>query len=89
MTTWRLKCPESSPVEKLNAWLNDQKLEFKQLNLAKYPGCVHWHITKKGSKGTIEATWWPAQSEFWISVHANRASDWQEPVILAVQDLFS
>lgn len=54
-------------------------LVFKRLSLKKFPGSVHWHITKPGEKGTLEATWW--EGKFWFSVHENRRSEWVDGVV--------
>jgi len=59
-------------------------LVFKRLSLKKFPGSVHWHITKPGEKGTLEATWW--EGKFWFSVHENRMGQWQHEGLDTLQD---
>ena len=61
--------------------LSSAGLDCKELCLKKYPGSTHWHITKPGEKGTLEATWRPSKRQFWFSIHSNRRSDWQEGTI--------
>ena len=47
--------------------------------LRKYPGSRHWHLKKPGSTGTLEITYWPAQSRLWVCYHSNRVGDgWVE-----------
>ncbi len=46
--------------------------------LAKYPGCVHWHLKQGKQRGTLEVTWWPSQRRLWLSIQAGRRADWIE-----------
>ncbi len=47
-------------------------------DLAKYPGCVHWHLRHGSAKGTLELTYWPAKPRLWFKIAANRGADWME-----------
>ena len=67
------------PEAFLNA-ARDQNLEVMETTLASYPGARHWHFSKPGSRGVIEATWWPSHEKFWLSVHENRGADWVDDV---------
>ena len=55
-------------------------------SLRSYPGCVHWHLTKAGSKGTLEPTWWPKKRRLWLKVHAGREAPWIDAAISAFND---
>lgn len=74
MTRWEL-----APRPDFEAWfegvLTELGLEFERVTLKSLPPNVHWHIRKAGSKGVLEATW-IRTGEAWLSVHANRQSDW-------------
>jgi len=48
------------------------------------PGSRHWRIKKPGQRGTLEATWLPAEGRFWFSVHDNRTGKW---IARAIADL--
>jgi hypothetical protein len=50
-------------------------------SLSKYPGCVHWHMKRKGEKGTLEITAWPDRRPLWIKIHAGRAARWIDEII--------
>lgn len=43
-------------------------------SLAKYPGCIHWHLKRPGQRGTLEITLWTSARRIWFSVHTGRAS---------------
>jgi hypothetical protein len=66
------------------AWFEDRcskmGLLVKRLELKKFPGCTHWHLTKPGETGTLEATWW--RGRLWLSVHDNRKAEWQNQATL-------
>ncbi len=44
--------------------------------LAKYPGCVHWHLKKGRQPGTLELTWWERENRLWFKVAAGRTGAW-------------
>lgn len=46
-----------------------------------YPNCSHWHLSKAGSKGVLELTWWPARSKLWFKVASNRSAPWVDEVL--------
>jgi hypothetical protein len=52
-------------------------------SLRSYPGCTHWHLKKPGSKGTLEATWWPQKERLWLKVHPLREAGWIDAAIEA------
>jgi hypothetical protein len=58
-------------------------------SLARYPGSIHWHFTRAGEKGTLEATWWPSKNRLWLSIHSNRAAAWQDDAVRTLQALLS
>lgn len=49
--------------------------------LQSYPNCGHWHLTKAGSKGTLELTWWATQPRLWFKVASNRSAVWIEEAL--------
>ena len=56
---------------------------------ASYPGSTHWHLKREKLTGTLEATLWPSESWFWLSVQDGRKAPWIEeslPQIVAVLD---
>ncbi len=48
------------------------------------PGCIHWHITKSGEKGTLEATFDTKRLRLWLCYHDNRFADWINDAIVKV-----
>ena len=75
--------------EDLEAACSALGLSYNRLTLARYVGCVHWHVSKPGVRGTLEATWWPATKRFWFSIHANRRASWHDGVVEKLEDLIS
>jgi hypothetical protein len=67
--------------EGFEALLTQLGLGFTRMTLKKYPGATHWHIRKPGLPGTLEATWWPSEAQFWIEQRKGRVADWQMEVI--------
>ncbi|HEY3781280.1 MAG TPA: hypothetical protein VGL56_09370 [Fimbriimonadaceae bacterium] len=59
----------------------DLGLDLKALTLAKYAGCIHWHLRKPGQKGTLEITWWPEKDKVWVSLRENRMGDWIDEAV--------
>ncbi len=55
--------------------------------LAKYSGCIHWHFKRDRDRGTLEATYWPAQKRIWLSYRSGREADWIAPAILQLKSL--
>jgi hypothetical protein len=49
--------------------------------LAKYRGCLHWHLIKPPATGTLELTYWPQTRQLWVAIHTNRQAAWIEPVL--------
>ena len=45
-------------------------------SLAKYPGCIHWHLKRGRERGTLEVTIWPAEGRLWLSVQEGRKANW-------------
>jgi hypothetical protein len=45
-------------------------------SLKKHPGCVHWHLKRRGKSGTLELTWWPKERRAWFSVQSGRQAVW-------------
>ena len=45
-------------------------------SLAKFPGCIHWHLKKGNEKGILEITCWEKEQRLWFSVHSGRDADW-------------
>ena len=43
---------------------------------ARFPGSIHWHYKKKGERGTLELTLWPAEKKIWAQVQDGRKADW-------------
>lgn len=54
-------------------------------NLVQYPGCIHWHCRRAGTKGTLEITLWPAMQRCWISVQAGRQAAWIDSAVPAIK----
>jgi hypothetical protein len=48
----------------------------ERMTLRSFPGSIHWHIRRPGSKGVLELTYWPNQGRLWFAVHANRRANW-------------
>jgi hypothetical protein len=63
-------------------------LIVKRMSLAKYPSSVHWHLSRPGHKGVLEATWIPGR-RLWLSVHENRRADWQDEAIRQIMEAWS
>src|SRR5262245_33223979 len=53
----------------------------ERLTLRSFPGSIHWHMRRPGSKGVLELTYWPDQGRLWFAVHSNRRGDWIAPAI--------
>jgi hypothetical protein len=60
--------------------------QISQFELRGYPGAAHWHLRRRGVKGTLELTYWPRAGRLWFAVHTNRRADWIMP---AIDDLTS
>ena len=45
-------------------------------SLKKFPGCIHWHVKKGRTSGTLEITVWPEEHRAWFTVQSGRAADW-------------
>lgn len=56
-------------------------LEIRRSTLKAYPGCVHWHFRRRGLKGTLEATWYPAERRLWLAYHDNRYAPWLDEAV--------
>ena len=50
-------------------------------SLKKFPNCVHWHLKRPDSPGTLEITLWPQQHRAWFSIQSGRAAPWIEGAI--------
>lgn len=50
-------------------------------NLAKYPGCVHWHYKLAEQPGTLEITFWPQTKRAWFALRINRHAPWMDSVV--------
>lgn len=79
---------EGDVISLFEARCRELGLAHKRLDLKKYPGASHWHLTKDGEKGTLEATFWPAKNRLWLSVHANRTSPWQDTMRIQLLNAF-
>ena len=72
-----LAFPTQNPLHILEQFCHERGLSVKDMHgLSKYPGCVHWHVCKDGSRGLFELTWWPRGERFWIKVAENRVAPW-------------
>ncbi len=76
-----IRIPSSLTAEQISRRvaqaIAESELQIKLVTtLAKYRGCLHWHIVKPGAKGTLELTYWPQTREAWFAVHVNRRADW-------------
>jgi hypothetical protein len=49
-------------------------LTVKEMRLSSLPQGRHWHISKPGQPGTLEATW--SDGELTFRVRSNRQGDW-------------
>lgn len=54
-------------------------------SLAKFAGCVHWHLRLKAQPGTLELTYWPKEQRVWFSIHRGRGAPWMKEVIATVR----
>ncbi len=53
--------------------------------LRKYEGCTHWHAKPGKQKGTLEATYWPAEHRAWLSIQRGRQAAWIDAAIAHVR----
>ncbi len=67
--------------------LEELGLIARRVPLKKLTNGTHWHITKPGSTGTLEATYDGTSKQLWIEIRANRSASWQEPVIVILQSM--
>jgi hypothetical protein len=58
-------------------------------SLAKFPGAIHWHFSRRGLRGTLEMTVWPKHRRCWISVRESRSSEWIPAAVQEIQSAFS
>jgi hypothetical protein len=84
MTEIELTVPTGEVVASFEAVAHAAGLSIHRGSLSKYKGSTHWHLTKPGERGTLEATWWPDNNRLWLAVHANRKAAWQEAAIEAI-----
>ena len=50
-------------------------------SLAKFPGCVHWHVKRAREAGTLEITSWPEQRRAWLTIQDGRKADWIDAMV--------
>ncbi len=50
--------------------------------LKRFPACIHWHVTKGGTTGTLEITLWPQEHRAWFSVQKRRTAAWIDAEIV-------
>jgi hypothetical protein len=55
-------------------------------SLAKFPGCVHWHVKKGREPGTLEITLWPREHRAWFTIQDGRKADWIEGELRRLHD---
>ena len=48
--------------------------------LAKFPGCIHWHLKNGRERGTMEITFWPKERRAWFSIQSGRRAPWIVPM---------
>lgn len=53
----------------------------ERMTLRTFPGSLHWHLRRPGTKGVLELTYWPIQHRAWFAVHSNRQASWIAPAI--------
>ena len=53
--------------------------------LAKFPGCVHWHVKRGREAGTLEITYWPGERRAWFTVQMGRRGEWIEEMIVVIK----
>ena len=85
MTRWDLQACEGAG-EKLVRLAEEGGLVVKEMSLKSLPPNLHWHFSKPGSKGTLEATLILGTGEIWLSVHDNRRADWVEEAVRRILD---
>jgi len=79
MRTIELGYSEADPQPVLEQFCRTRSLNLSpRMQLATYPGCSHWHLSKPGDRGTLEVTWWPKGRRFWLKVAGNREGGWVE-----------
>ncbi len=57
-----------------------------KVSLAKYPGCIHWHLKREGQRGTLEITLWVSARRIWFSIHTGRTGDWIEETVTRLKE---
>ena len=72
--------PEDVPatLEQTASWAG---LVAERGSLKSYPGSTHWHFRRPGSRGTLEATWFPHTERLWLSYHENRYAPWMDDMV--------
>lgn len=83
--------PDLSSEKVVNIFIaevNSLGLVAKEMLPKTYRGIIHWHLTMPDQKGTLEATWRPADRSFWLSIHDNRRADWQAGILLSMESVF-
>jgi len=55
-------------------------------SLAKYPGCIHWHLKRDGQRGTLEITVWVSARRIWFSIQTGRTGAWIEETTVRLKE---
>lgn len=62
--------------------LESSGFKVAEMPLKSLPKGMHWHVSKPGQKGTLEATW--NEDELRFEVRSNRTGDWQTGAVKAL-----
>ena len=54
--------------------------------LRQYPGSVHWHWRKEGTKGVLEVTAWEKKRLLYLKIQSGRNAPWVEPCAERLQE---
>lgn len=55
-------------------------------SLAKFPGCIHWHVKQGSEPGTLEITFWPRERRAWFAIQDRRQAPWIEEKLVALME---
>jgi hypothetical protein len=53
-------------------------------SLAKFPGCVHWHVKQGREPGTLEITLWPQKHRAWFTIQDGRKAPWIDEKLIVL-----
>lgn len=54
--------------------------------LVRFPGSIHWHVTRPRQLGTLEVTLWESRRRIWLSTRSGRTAPWTDAVAPRLQE---